>query len=448
MDQVIEVIQSQPSLNSLIDSLSSKADVITTSAGTVVGSTTDLMNRISQIELPTFTVGTAVLLSYQSRNVISACQSAYLAECSRFLISASSESALQVADKVAIVLRKVASVACTIDKAGCAIRPMKMSMDMLSTSPYCLTSAQALFMQLCVASKMYHLGIEYLQEVEKLELHPSTVILTPAEYLLFFYYSGLCYVAVKDYSSALEEFNQVISCPATLLSEIAVSAIKKACLVSLIAHGKQFHLPRNCSAKVSNFYSQLSNSPYQDISRAFESDDYSKLAANVEIQKEVLEGDLNLGLAKQVVEALITHRIRRLTLTFSNLPLSELPRRIMAGVKNDKPEAAVQTEIESKICQMIHRKQIFAKIDQSQGMVYFYETEEEMCPSMTGDTKTLIEQQKTIQQGLEESMRLSLRLRELHKEVLTSPEYLIKTSSSSGHRPLRQGSPGEMMEYE
>ena len=54
----------------------------------------------------------------------------------------------------------------------------------------------------------------------------------------------ISFIAVKDFSSALQAFLQAICAPANNLSQIVISAIKKARLISLIHNGQPFHIPK------------------------------------------------------------------------------------------------------------------------------------------------------------------------------------------------------------
>jgi hypothetical protein len=48
---------------------------------------------------------------------------------------------------------------------------------------------------------------------------------------------------VKDFASALEAFTQVVTAPATALSGVVISSVKKAKLCALILKGETFAVP-------------------------------------------------------------------------------------------------------------------------------------------------------------------------------------------------------------
>lgn len=57
-------------------------------------------------------------------------------------------------------------------------------------------------------------------------------------FLLYYYYGGMIYTAVKNYDRALYFFEVAVSTPAMAMSHIMLEAYKKFILVSLIINGK------------------------------------------------------------------------------------------------------------------------------------------------------------------------------------------------------------------
>ena len=57
-------------------------------------------------------------------------------------------------------------------------------------------------------------------------------------FLLYYYYGGMIYAALKNYDRALYFFEVAITTPALAVSHIMLEAYKKYILVSLILHGK------------------------------------------------------------------------------------------------------------------------------------------------------------------------------------------------------------------
>lgn len=57
-------------------------------------------------------------------------------------------------------------------------------------------------------------------------------------YLLYYYYGGMIYLAVRNLDRALYFFEVAITTPAHAFSHIMLEAYKKYILVSLLLHGK------------------------------------------------------------------------------------------------------------------------------------------------------------------------------------------------------------------
>lgn len=57
-------------------------------------------------------------------------------------------------------------------------------------------------------------------------------------FLLYYYYGGMIYTAMKNYNRALYFFEVVATVPSMVVSHIMLEAYKKYILVSLILEGK------------------------------------------------------------------------------------------------------------------------------------------------------------------------------------------------------------------
>jgi COP9 signalosome complex subunit 3 len=98
--------------------------------------------------------------------------------------------------------------------------------------------------QACISGKMYSFAHDFISNTTILEVNPKQSFLETSDFLKYFYYSGIVYIAVKNFKKALECFNEVMSFPADILSAVCVEAYKKAVLVSLIENGKAYSFPR------------------------------------------------------------------------------------------------------------------------------------------------------------------------------------------------------------
>jgi COP9 signalosome complex subunit 3 len=94
---------------------------------------------------------------------------------------------------------------------------------------------------------MYSVALEFLSDTDIVEISPIKSPLTTQDFLRYFYYAGIVYTTLRKYKEALDSFDQVLSTPAHALSAIAVETFRKAMLVSLLAHGQPYTVPRSAS---------------------------------------------------------------------------------------------------------------------------------------------------------------------------------------------------------
>lgn len=78
---------------------------------------------------------------------------------------------------------------------------------------------------------------------EILDIHKPHGTKFDSKYLLgFFYYAGCVYTAMKMFDSGLFFFEQALSVPAFVVSQIMIEAYRKYILVALISKGKKVNL--------------------------------------------------------------------------------------------------------------------------------------------------------------------------------------------------------------
>ncbi|XP_020080274.1 COP9 signalosome complex subunit 3-like isoform X1 [Ananas comosus] len=100
--------------------------------------------------------------------------------------------------------------------------------------------------------------------------------------------------------------------------------------------------------------------PYIDLSACYASGKYSDLEAFIQSNVEKFQSDNNLGLVKQVLSSLYKRNIQRLTQTYLTLSLQDIANAVQ--LKTPK-------EAEMHVLRMIQDGEIFATINQKDGMV-------------------------------------------------------------------------------
>jgi COP9 signalosome complex subunit 3 len=83
---------------------------------------------------------------------------------------------------------------------------------------------------------MYTFAVEFMNSYRIHEISP--IHLTPLDFLEYFYYGGICFVATEQYEKAIDSFYQVLDFPGhATISAVMIAAYSKAVLVSLIHTG-------------------------------------------------------------------------------------------------------------------------------------------------------------------------------------------------------------------
>jgi COP9 signalosome complex subunit 3 len=141
------------------------------------------------------------------------------------------------------ISHKTSILACQEGCAELLVRCLIRVCDLVSPQSTCLSSIHADVLQTCISAKMYTYAHSFISIRSITEICPSMSPLSSADFLRFFYYSGIVHIALEEYQQALVCFDQVISTPASCISAIAIEAYKKALLVSLITQGQRYQVP-------------------------------------------------------------------------------------------------------------------------------------------------------------------------------------------------------------
>ncbi|KGO65025.1 hypothetical protein PITC_042440 [Penicillium italicum] len=228
---------------------------------------------------------------------------------------------------------------------------------MLRLDPSCavFTSSHLLLVRLCLQAKAYSCALPVLNKqichfpISLERLSPGTSVLcadhsssvsfmTEAsgvscklsyrEYLQYFLYGGMVYMALKEWRNALHFLGIVISTPSTSsVSLIMVEAYKKWVLVGLLEKGKLCPPPSITTPHVVKVYQSLAR-PYIILAYAFERGDLKRLNAEIDAANGVWCADNNLGLVSQVVGAFFSQTVIKLGKTFAALTMADLSKQV------------------------------------------------------------------------------------------------------------------------
>ncbi|KAK6128279.1 hypothetical protein DH2020_037977 [Rehmannia glutinosa] len=263
------------------------------------------------------------------------------------------------------------------------VAPLLTAIHKLQLSTEQLTTLHPDFLLLCLLSKCYKKGLSILED----DIFEVT-----------------SYDTASDF--ALHVITLVVTAPMPIISAIAVEAYKNTfwCLSFILDS-----CPKE-SKKLLSVYSILLFlvQPYLEFLNSYSTGKVSELETCVQRNKDKFESDKNLGLVKQVVASMYKRNIQRLTQTYLTLSLQDIANTVQL---NSPKEA------EMHVLQMIQEGEIYATINQKDGMVRFLEDPEQY------KTCGMIER---VDFSIQRIMMLSKKLTAMNELMSCDPSYLGK----------------------
>ncbi|KAG4128679.1 hypothetical protein ERO13_D09G035100v2 [Gossypium hirsutum] len=311
----------------------------------------------------------------------------YVLMIARFITSCIAEQIRLAPDKFITVCKRFKDQVLLLEEPLRGVAPMLTAIRKLQSSSEHLTALHPEFLLLCLLSRCYKAGLSILEE-DVFEVDQ------PRDLFLFCYYGGMISIGKKWFRKALELLHNVVTAPMSTINAIAVEAFKKYILVSLIHHGQR-NLKNLCQ-------------PYIELANSYSNGKIADIETYVEANKDKFESDNNLGLVKQAVSSMYKRNIQRLTQTYLTLSLQDIANRVQL---NSPKEA------EMHVLQMIKDGEIYATINQKDGMVRFLEDPEQY------KTCEMIEH---IDSSIQRLMTLSKKLNGLDELMSCDPLYLLK----------------------
>lgn len=266
-----------------------------------------------------------------------------------------------------------------------------------------LTAVHADLFQLCLCAKVFNPAQRFL-DVDITAIASTEDGSHDTKYfLLYYYYGGMVYSALKNYERALYFFEVAISTPALAMSHIMLESYKKSILVALILHGKTSTVPKYSSQVITRFIKPLSH-PYHELANAYATSRSDELRNVTNKYRDAFIRDKNFGLVKQVNASLYKKNIQRLTQTFLTLSLADVASKV---------QLSGPAEVEKYLLNMIKSGEIFAEINQKDGMVVFKDDPEKYnSPEMFAQ----------IQQDITEIMELNKQVVKMEEEIKLNPQ--------------------------
>ncbi|XP_066934709.1 COP9 signalosome complex subunit 3-like [Clytia hemisphaerica] len=292
-------------------------------------------------------------------------------------------------------------------KAFRGIYLIDQAIQKIQESPSQLTSLHPDFLQLCLVAKCMKPAIKYLNiDIASIQESAKDAKI----FLLYYYYGGMVYLALKQYEKALFFFQVAVTTPCMVISQIMLEAYKKFLLLSIFIHGKIVALPKYTSSVVSRYLKPLSNA-YWELADAYSKHDADGVTAIANKHQQTFQNDNNVGIVKQVISSLTKKRIQKLTKTFLTLSLVDMASRVK--LRN-------ADEAEKYLLEMIEDGSIYATIDQQAGMVSFQNN-----PDRFNSNNVL----EKIHSEMEKCIRMNEQLITMDNDMQQNQQYVHKMMS-------------------
>ncbi|KAK4757102.1 hypothetical protein SAY87_007229 [Trapa incisa] len=361
-----------------------------------------LSSLLDQLEPARHSLGYLYILeAFSSVSVPKEQANAMVLTIVRFINGCDGQQTRLAPDKFVTICRRLKDQVLLLEAPLRGVYPMLSALRKFPMSSEHLTSLHPEFLLLCLLSKSYKIGLSILDndiyEVDQ-----------PRDLFLYCYYGGMICIGQKHFQKALELLRNVITAPMNAINPIVVEAYKKYILVSLIRNGQfSASLPKYASSAAQRSLKTFCQ-PYVELANTYGNGKVKELEAYVQANTEKFESDNNLGLAKQVLSSMYKRSIQRLILTYLTLSLQDIA---------DAVQLKTLKEAEIHILQMIQDGEIFASINQKDGMVSFLEDPEQY------KSNDMIEH---IDSSIQRMMALWKKLASMDEVMSYDPQYLGK----------------------
>ncbi|KAK3264603.1 hypothetical protein CYMTET_26676 [Cymbomonas tetramitiformis] len=310
-------------------------------------------------------------------------------------------------DKFASICKQMKEHALKLGQPGRVVMPLKLAIGKVQPSTEYLSPQHGDFFQVCLLAKMYHAAIEILAQ-EVYETDPAKTGLVPRDFLLFCYYGGMLQVGLKNFSQALKMFLNALTAPSIALNAITVASYKKYAILSLIYSGQIQPFPKYTASIVQRHCKNCCQE-YNELANAYTTRNMEELRRCALTYEEVFRKDNNYGLVKQCIQSLYKRNIQRLTQTYLTLSIEDIAQTV--GLSS-------AVEAESYILRMIESGDIYATINQKDGMVSFLEDPEQY------NTSEMVDR---IDTNIQTSIGLAKKVADVNEQVITNRTFLSKT---------------------
>jgi len=365
-----------------------------------------LDDLLATLDFPKHSLGVLHILCAKAQTTAYSDPESFIHHVIRFISSCSIRQIKIDPRKFRLVCSKFMELCRDTKQPIRAILPLKQAINKINGGGEHITPQHYMFVLACIAAKCYKAALPVLDKFV-FKIDPELTGVESVDTRLYFYYGGICYLAMKKYDKALQYFEATISTPAVVISSIMIEAYKKYILVALCHKGEVPSLPRYTHGSLIRVFKQLYPA-YEEFQNSFMTRSVEDLCKVAENHGEQFQKDRNLGLVKQAIQALYRQNIQRLTKTYITLSLQSI---------TEQTSLPNVSETERRVFQMIKNGEVFASINEKDGMVEFLEN-----PEKYSNIKTLQYLDKQIQQ----SINLTDIVIKIDEEIGLEDKYLHK----------------------
>lgn len=327
-----------------------------------------------------------------------------------FLKACTAEQIRHEPKKFVSLCKKLRDQAVLLQDHKRVIEPLLLAVAKLEPSPEYVTPIHVFVFHMCLLCKCYSAALPILSS-EACEVDPSRTALTATDFLLYCYYGARIHTGRKKYGEALQLLLQALTAPTMVVNAITMTCYKKYVMVSLMHIGSVPPLPKFTANVVSRTVKNDFGA-YHELTAAYTSSqaDLDRVLAKC---GATFANDGNSGLLNLALEARTTRAIQKLTQTYLTLSLRHIAENV------NLPSAAVA---EQHILRMIDSGDIFAQIDDEQGMVRF---EEDVDAADSPHLMAKLDEQISL------SIRLAEKVQALNFKVSCDKQLLGKMENTS-----------------
>jgi|EP00945_MAST-04E_sp_MAST-4E-sp1_P002205 COP9 signalosome complex subunit 3 len=325
-----------------------------------------------------------------------------------FLCEAGEEKLLSAPKLVARICRGLTDAAIQCGKPMEALKPLRRVFDVFAKHfPGCLLPTHTAITKVCLRALAFDAVLPVL-DIFVYDVEPKKTGLTTEDMLLYFYYGGMVYGGAGRYRKSAEFFMLCATTPSDEISAIALEAMKKYQLVSLLDKGVVKEGPSS-KRKLGKLASLAK--PYVAFSTAYQKCETTTMAELATAHEAVYRADGNYDLVTLCLGKFPRQQIQKLTNTYLTLSLDDISKIPELNLTDEKAAEVVVKD-------MIEKKEIFASIDAQSGMVTFLE-----------DDQAEERQDEKLKGIMKKSKELSENIARLNREVSLSTQYMVTIPS-------------------